>query len=280
MTTDAGAPDAAAAAAAAATKGADTPWHGLTDPAEIQYVENKGWKAPADIIKGYRGVETFVGRDPSTLIVAPRADDPAGLRAVLGKLGLPESAEKYEFAKPPEGLKPDEGYQKFARDAFHKVGLLGPQVKELTALHNEYVKGVLDQQEKDYNLAVETDKKALLAEWKNGSERMMQAAQSAATALGFTPEMIDAMERAVGYAGTWKHFAALGQKLGEPGFKGGDSKPAFTGTLTPAEAKAEWNKMTLDTATMAALRDKSHPGHKAAQEKQNALFAVMYPPNG
>jgi hypothetical protein len=47
--------------------------------------------------------------------------------------------------------------------------------------------------------------------------------------------------------------------------------------LTPDEAKAEWNKMTLDANVMAALKDKSHPGHKAAQEKQNQLFAVMYP---
>lgn len=252
-------------------------WHGYTDPADVQYVENKGWKSGADAAKAYRDAEKFIGRDPNTLLAMPRADDPAGLLAVFDKLGRPATADKYEFAKPPEGLTPDPSYEKFARATFHEIGLLPAQVKQLTEKHNAYVKSVMEQNEKDYQTAVETDKAALLAEWKNGHERMMGVAEAAAQTLGFTPEMMDAMERTVGYAGTYKFMADLGKKLGEPGFKIGDGAAPVTGMLTPQEAKAEWDKLTLDQNFMSALKDKAHPGNAAAQAKQNQLYKVMYP---
>ena len=260
------------------TQQTQAPWHGYTEPADVQYVDNKGWKAPADAIKAYREAEKFIGRDPNTLLALPRADDPAGFRAVMAKLGLPESPDKYELDVPKEGPKPDEGYTKWAKDTFHKIGLPAPLAKQLTAEHNAYVKALVEQQTKDYGIKVEAEKRALMQEWGNGADRMMSAAKAAATTLGFTPEAIDALEHQMGYAGVYKFLAGLGQKLGEPGFKIADGgKPAGTGMLTPDEAKAEWNKMTLDANVMAALKDKSHPGHKAAQEKQNQLFAVMYP---
>lgn len=261
------------------TQQAQPAWHGLpeTDTEGLAYVANKGWKAPADIIKSYQGAEKLIGRDPSTLIPLPRADDPAGFRAVMSKLGLPEKPEGYEFAKPADGTKLDEGYQTWARSTFHELGLPAQTVKALTAKHNEYIAGVLAQQEKDYNLAVESDKKALLNEWRDGHERMLNAAQMAAKALGFKPEMIDAIERSVGYANTYKFFAELGKKMGEGSFVTGDGKPSFNGQMTPADAKAEWDKMKLNATEMAALNDRSHPGFKAATDKKRNLFAIMYP---
>lgn len=270
----------AATTTTTATTTTVAPWHGLpeTDAEAVAYIKNKGWQGPQDVIKSYQGAEKLIGRDPSTLVQLPRADDPAGARAVLAKLGLPESPDKYEFAKPEPGTKLDEGYEKWARDTFHKAGLTAPMVKTLTAEHNAFIAQTLAQQAKDYELSVEADKKALLAEWKGGHERMMNAAQTAAKQLGFTPEMIDGIEQAAGYAGTWKFFAQLGQKMSEDGFvTAGDKSAGFGTALTPAEAKGEWEKMKTDANTLAALKDIRHPGHKAAKEKQSLLFKVMYP---
>lgn len=266
----------AAAGAAGAGGAAAAPWHGLTEPEAAAYVENKGWKTPADVVKSYQGAEKLIGRDPSTLIPLPRADDPAGARAVLAKLGLPESPDKYDFPKPTSG-EVDATYEKWARDTFHKIGLTGDMAKQLTAAHNEFITNALAQREKDYTQRVEADKSALLAEWRGGHERMMNLAQTAAKSLGFSSEMVDAIEQAVGYAGTMKFFAQLGAKLGEDTFVSPDGKPRFNGALTPAEAKAEWDKMRLDPNTLAALKDVMHPAHKQVKEKQNELFKVMYP---
>lgn len=254
-----------------------TPWHGSSDQAVADYVKNKGWSGPADVIKSYQGAEKLIGRDPNTLISMPRADDPAGLRAVLGKLGLPESADKYEFAKP-EGFEPDQAFLAHQRAAFHKAGLLPTQVKEITAAHNEYVKGVLKTQADTYRVTVEADRKALASEWGGGHERKMIAAQSAAKALGFSAEMIDAIERTVGYAGTWKFFADLGGRLSEDSFVSpAGGKPAFNTGMTPDEAKAQWEAMKGDPNIVKALKDSMHPNHEAQAKKQRALFAAMYP---
>lgn len=252
-------------------------WHGYTEQADVDYVKNKGWQSGADAVKSYRDAEKFIGKDPSTLLVMPRADDPAGLMSVLDRLGRPPSADKYEFAKMPEGLKQDDGYVAWARGTFHKVGLLPGQVKELTAAHNEYVRQAIEQREKDYKLSVETDKKALLAEWKDGHERMMQAAEGAAKSLGFTGDMIDAIEQTVGYANTWKFFANLGKRMGEDSFVTGGGQQRFRGGMTPDEAKAEWDKLKNDPVVMKALQDKTHPDNAKWQKKQTDLFAIMYP---
>lgn len=252
-------------------------WSGLTEAADIAYVDNKGWKSPTDVYKSYRGVETLVGRDPSTLVPLPRLDDPEGFRSVMQKLGLPESPDEYEFDKP-EGMALDEGYMGWARQTFHKIGLPGPLAKQLTAEHNAYIKGVMEQQAKDYELAVTADKQALLKEWGGGHERMMNVATTAAKTLGFTPEMIDSMEKTIGYAGTMKFFAQLGSKLGEDKLVSQDGEPkTFVDTLTPDEARMQWEQAKLDQNFVNALKDNQHPGHKAAKEKQNRLFAIMYP---
>jgi hypothetical protein len=230
------------------------------------------------VIKSYQGVEKLIGRDPSTLIPMPRADDPDGFRAVMSKLGMPEAPDKYNL-----GLKNgefDPNYEKWARGAFHKAGLTEKQAASLAADNNAFFKEIAEKSEADYRVALESDKQALLAEWRGGHDRMMNSAQMAAKQLGFTPEMIDAIERTVGYKDTMKHFAALGQKMSEDNFvstASGGSAQKFGSALTPEEAKGQWDAMKADPSENAALFDVSHPGHKAAKEKQTRLFKIMYP---
>jgi len=280
MTDDTPAPPPAPPADPAAPPPAPPPWHGLpdTDAAARAYVANKGWKSPADVIQSYQGAEKLIGRDPNTLLTIPKADDPAALRGVLSKLGLPETPDKYEFAKPPEGITQDEGYIAFARGAFHDIGLLPAQATRLTDLHNQYVANVLQKRAADYNLSVEADKKALLTEWGGGHERMMNAAKTAAKALGFDEKTIDAIEREKGYAGTWKFFADLGKKLGEPGFTDGKGSSSFSNaTMTPDEARIQWQQLQNDPVWKKEASERTHPNHDAAVKKQQALFAIMYP---
>jgi hypothetical protein len=179
----------------------------------------------------------------------------------------------------PQGVTPDEGYQKWAKSAAHEAMMTAAQLKTFSKSHNEYVKSILDQQETDYKMNMESDKQQLMKEWRGGYERMMNAASTAAKSLGFTPEMIDAIERTSGFSGTMKFFANLGQKMGEHGFvtDGNKSSGSFSDGLTPEEAKAEWANLKMDDNFMKILGNKDHPGHKTAQEKQNKLFAIMYP---
>ena len=276
----------AATTTATTTTAADTtaattataPWHGITDTDAAAYVANKGWQSPQDVIKSYQGVEKLIGRDPSTLIPIPRLDDPEGVKSVFQKLGLPESPDKYDMKVGlPKEAKVDEGFAKTMQGMFHKANLTVDQAKTLAADYNALSVAKAAQEAKDYELNVQADKQSLLDEWKGGHDRMMNRAKTAATSLGFTTELIDAIEKQVGYAATYKMFAEIGGKLGEDTLVTPNKNTDFGNTLTPDEAKAQLATARSDPNHRAALMDKSHPGHKLAQEKENKLFAIMYP---
>lgn len=272
-------PAAPSAAPAAPAPAAELPWHGITDPEVAAYVTNKGWQSAADVIKSYQGAEKLIGRDPSQVLIMPRADDPDGIKAVFAKLGMPESPDKYDVKVGlPQGASVDENFAKSMQGLFHQANLTDSQAKALAGGYNQLLASLAEQQAKDYELNVEADKKSLMEEWRGGHERMMNLAKNAAQTLGFTGEAIDAMEKTMGYAGTYKFLADLGKKLGEDSFVSPATKTAaFEGMMTPEEAKSAWDQTKLDPNFMAALRDPSHPGHKAAQEKQTKLFRIMYP---
>lgn len=251
-------------------------WHGLTEADAVAYIGNKGWQSPADVIKSYQGAEKLIGRDPSTLLVVPRADDPAGMRAAFQKLGMPEDPKAYEF-DTPKGAALDEAYLNWARGTFHELGLTKTQVKELSAKHNAYVAEFLTKQQADYEAQTALEKKELLGEWRGGHERMLTVAQAAAKALGFEQPVIDAIEKSIGYAKTMKLFAGIGQKMSESGFVSSGERPKLDGMMTPDEAKQQWEVMKVDPVESKALFDATHPGHKTAKEKQSRLFKVMYP---
>jgi len=252
-------------------------WHGLTEPDDLAYVANKGWQSAQDMYKSYRGVEKLIGRNPDTLIEMPRADDPEGFRSVMSKLGLPADAKDYKFDKP-EDLPVDESYMDWARGEFHKIGLTGKQVEDLTKGHNEYLRNAMQMNKQDYENGVAADEQSLKREWGAGYDRMVNTSKNAASSLGFSEQMIDAIEMQIGYGATMKFFAGLGQKMAEDGFVSGDGgSRSFGGNSTPAEAKAQWDQLKLDESFVKALHDSSHPGHAAAKDKQTKLFNLMYP---
>ena len=250
----------------------------MTDAADVQYVANKGWQNVGDLYKSYRGAETLIGRDPNTLITVPRADDPAGLRSAYAKLGMPATPDKYTI-HAEEGETPNEGYVNWARDTFHKLGLSVQQGQELTRSYSEFTKQFQAEQTAAYERTVAVDKSTLQREWGGGFERMMGAARTAKNALGMTDQMVDALEMEIGYAGVMKYLAGVGQKLSEDTFVGSDGgrAPRFGDTMTPEEAKNQWEQMKVDPAQVKALQDSSHPGHEAASRKQKQLFAIMFP---
>jgi hypothetical protein len=93
--------------------------------------------------------------------------------------------------------------------------------------------------------------------------------------LGFTGEAVDALEMALGYAGSMKFMASLADKLGEDKFVSADGSK-FNAQLTPAEAKAEYSRLTMDPQFSAALLDKQNAGHKAAVDKKAQLMTLIY----
>lgn len=100
-------------------------------------VEAKQWKSADDAIRSYRELETDVNK----ALKVPEADAPAEeWNAFYGKLGRPESADKYELKlnteTVPEGFPYDEKSAIEFRTWAHEAGLTPAQAQ---TLHDKFV---------------------------------------------------------------------------------------------------------------------------------------------
>ncbi|GAA0614813.1 hypothetical protein [Paenochrobactrum glaciei] len=100
-------------------------------------VEAKQWKSADDAIRSYRELET----DANKALKVPEADAPAEeWNAFYGKLGRPESADKYELKlnteTVPEGFPYDEKSAIEFRTWAHEAGLTPAQAQ---TLHDKFV---------------------------------------------------------------------------------------------------------------------------------------------
>src|SRR3972149_3189707 len=95
-----GAQGAGAQAVAGAGEGAKAPdfLSGLPENTR-DYVTNKGWKSPTDLLTSYQKLESQLGVDK---IALPKEGDAESEKAWRAKLGVPDAADKYEL-KLPEG---------------------------------------------------------------------------------------------------------------------------------------------------------------------------------
>ncbi len=246
----------------------------VTNPELKTWIQSKGWKGVEAMADSAHNLEKMIGAPADEVFRLPKNPDPATLATLFDRLGRPASADKYELPVP-KGMTPDVNYIKAMQETFHKVGLTAAQAKALAEANGAYSQAQLAQQAKDYELGVAADEQALQGEWKNGYDRMMNQASTAAKQLGFTTEMIDGLESSIGYAGTMKFLAGLATKLGEDNFVNGAPRGGFGGDATPAEAKAEWAKLTLDKGFTEALMNRQHPGHGAAIEKKSMLMRLI-----
>jgi len=258
---------------------ADT-WFSGADTETAAFITNKGWNEdPLRAVASYQHLEKLHGKPADSVIELPRADDPEGQRAFWTKLGAPETAEGYELTAP-EGQQLDPKYQEWARNKFHELGISADTAAALFAANNDYFNEAQAATAKDYEAQVVVDKQTLKDEWRDGHDKMMNRASTAAKQLGFPVDAVNAIEATMGYAKTMKLFADLGGKMTEDNFVSGDTSNGFKGELTPSEATAELEALKLDKNFTAALTDRTHPGHQAAVAKRRALINKAHPEQG
>lgn len=242
-----------------------------------EWVEAKGFQDVDTALKSHRNLEKFVGAPADEILRLPKDAGPDQQREVLQRLGLPGEPGGYEIPIP-DNLPHDEGFVNWSKEAFHKAGLTKSQAESLANEWNEFVGGMATEQDQNYEAKVEAEDQTLRREWGNGYDRQINVAKSAAQQLGFDENVLNAMEQNMGFDGTMKFLANLGQKLGEDNFVDGEAREkGFHSRMTPAEAKQAWAAMTSDPEKMKALNDKNHAAHKEMLARKSELFQVMHP---
>jgi hypothetical protein len=217
----------AAPATTAATPPA-SPWGELPDNLKA-VVANKGWKSPADAAKSYDELHRFVGAEKAgrgLVLPDPSKATPEELAAFRAKAasvdgGIPESPEGYGFKLPDDF--PDPEFGKTASTLFHKhhvpkaiaEGLMQDFAAQVQA--GEVARVQAEQKE------FEKQEADLKSEWGVEFEKNCEIAKRGMKRLGFTDEIIDALEAKAGFAGVIKAMHQAGIAVGEGKFIDGGS---------------------------------------------------------
>lgn len=243
---------------------------GMDDDAK-GYVTTKGWKSPQDLLGSYRNLEKLTGAGPDKLIKLPTNDDPAAWNEIYGKLGRPETADKYGLPVP-EGDKGE--FAKVASDWFHKNGLSVKQAQGVTKDWNEFV--ATQMKAHTAEIAQRDNKQVadLKTEWGANMAAYSDTADRGAEAFGLKAEQINALKQAMGPGEAMKLLFNIGSKLGtEQATVTGDTRGGTIGGMTPAQAVARIGELKKDKG----FSERFHKGDVEARNEVARLNQIAYP---
>lgn len=206
-----------------------TPFYSAFQDPELRgFLETKGFKAPEELAKSYRNLESHMGVPPDRLLKLPaEADSPdwEGIRAKLG-YARPESMDKYEI-NPAEGM-PD-GYANKVKEWAYELHIPNHMLKALGEKQNAYIAEIQEQQEQSRLQKAEMEINDLKSEWGNRFDGSVELARRASREMmnvtGMTEADLSSMEDSLGTAKFMKFWAKLGSKTQKEGdmIKGDDT---------------------------------------------------------
>jgi hypothetical protein len=215
----------------------------------LGYVQNKGWRGPADVVQSYQGLEKLRGVPQERLLALPDGTDPAAWGPIYDKLGRPQDAAGYQL-EVPEGN--DGEFAKAAAAQMHQLGLTKTQGETLAKWWNAEQARMLGAIMEERSNSNKQEAEALTREWGAAHEKNLQVARNAAKAFGADEEIINAMQEQIGYAKTLKFFQQIGAKMGEADFVDGQGQD-LSGAMSPAQAKAEIATLKADNVWVDRL---------------------------
>lgn len=250
-------------------KGAPAPWY---PQEQAEYVTGKGWKNPGELLTSYVNLEKLMGADKAgRTIVMPKDDkDVDGMKAFRAKLGVPDSADKYEIAVPEN----DSGeFLKTAAGWFHELGIPKAAAQGLAERWNKHWAEAAAKLDAD--MVAESGKQLdkLKLDWGGEFDKRSAFARDFMKKIGWTEERMNAYEKNVGTANMLTDFYMMGSKIQEPGFAGNPSNGGGgnNGTLTVSKdvAKAKHAEI-LQNRISGAISDKEWAAGKKAEFERYA----------
>lgn len=216
---------------------------GGLDDAALGYVQNKGWKGPADVLSSYTNLEKLVGAPADRIIKLPENGEFGP--EVYDRLGRPKDVKGYGAEKwvAPGG---DTKFAETAATWFHENGLNPKQAQALAGKWNEYAttQATANKAATDARDAQQTS--ALKAEWGQQFEANAKIVDTAAAAFKMTPAEIDALKTAMGPQAAMKFLHNIGTKMGTSDaslITGEQRQTTFNGGMTPEQAKVKKNEL-------------------------------------
>lgn len=262
-----GAPPAAGTPAAPAAF--DWAANGFKD-ADLGYVQNKGWKGPADVVASYRDLEGFRGVPAERLLTLPEGDAPEAWGQFYDRLGRPKTPDDYKLPLP-EG--DDGAFAKVAGKWLHEAGLTTKQAQTVAAKWNEHhtetAKAAAEAAKKRDGAQTET----LKHKWGNQYDSNWKIAEKAAARFEMSDETLQALRSAMGAGGAVEFLYEIGRSFGvDGGFVDGDGQPRTGFGMTREQALAKIDGAKNDQDFIAKVRK----GDAAAKTQWSHWHKVAY----
>lgn len=231
-------------------------------------IQKQKWENLEAVFSSY--VELRSNMDGASRLTLPdNADDKAGWDAAMTKLGMPETAEDYEFTKREEGQTDlGEPFKAWARD------------KRLTQTQ---AKGMLDDfhAHQDTQAQIKNDefltqrvqaRTELVKFWGEDAEaNETLAGNTAMKVFKLSNEMVEAMEKQVGTRETMEAFLRVGKALGShDAGGGGDGDGDNVGGMSRSQADARHAEIMSTPAELKRFAD-GDPAINAEVAKLNEI---------
>ena len=215
------------------------PWYGAMQDQDVRgWVEAKGWPDMESFARSAYNLEKMKGVPAEDLLRLPSDRHPDKMADVFKKLGMPESADKYQF----DGMDEEDAWVK---ELAHKSNLTQQQFEKVAA-------GLRDTAKANAERAAEAfaaKSQAELQEWRQTKGAAVKdweaAAREGVRSVGLTGEEVAAVERAVGTKRMMEMFAGFGRAGREGAFIGSDSQSSRMNN-TPSGAAAQKAKLLAD----------------------------------
>lgn len=234
-------------------------------------VERKGFKTVGDVMTAYTNLEKITGVD--RVAKPTNGEISKWFGEHKADIGVPDKPEAYALPKIdlPQGMEIDKGLLESAQKFAHERNI--PQ-----DLFNEFAGFVMQDRIASFTGQAEADARdeadttvALKKEWGSGYDQKVELAKMAARALKVDDETMNKLNDKMGSATLIKHFAQLGDMLGEKQLVSGDGLGFGT---EQGDAKRQLANLKLDAQFMKTLQDQKATGHEEAKQKWMRLHAA------
>lgn len=218
-------------------------WTDKFTPEQKGYVENKGFKEPAELVNSYQNFEKLMGAPKERLLKLPEKEDAPEWGEIYDRLGRPKEAKEYGIT-PKQGEDPK--FAEWAATNFHELGLSKTQGQKLVNKWSEfYASQEKAAQEHVTNKALH-EEQALRQKWGNGFDQEMRLAKEVFRTTGMPPEVVDKLESVIGFGKTMEFLNTLGKKMGEGSFISNDGGGGQNFTISPSAAQQRLDSLKSD----------------------------------
>lgn len=239
-----------------------------------EYKTEKEWETYKDLGGVLKSHINLVKRLGTSIKIPDKDAGPEEVAAFRAKLGVPESADKYDvkLPAPPEGKTVDDSLLKAMLPVFHKAGLSNAQAQEIA---DAYTKMEAERSVLSEAAAARMDEENLEEVrklWGATTEYNLGLGKLAQNSKYFAHPLIKEFLEIPGVAshpGMVVLRALIGRDLPEARYVEGGQAPMG---LTPESAKAEAEKLMADPANGYYQRD--HPKYRQTRERVRMLFDI------